>query len=130
MVENNIFISSVRLIFLLIVKAFYLRFTLKFSSLRSKIISVHFFCQSFIFLLIVKAFYLRFTLKLSSLRHMWPSPILAILFSPFGFIGPKTLNHLSFQSLNFEHTWWKVIPETHRAHKIWYLRFYLTHHGY
>ena len=31
-----------------------------------------------------------------------------IRFSPFGFIAPKTLNYLSFQSLDFECTWWKL----------------------
>jgi hypothetical protein len=31
-------------------------------------------------------------LKFSSLMHRWPWPILAILFRPFGFIAPKTLN--------------------------------------
>ena len=29
-------------------------------------------------------------------------PILAILFSPFGFIAPNTLNYLAFYSVDFE----------------------------
>ena len=33
-------------------------------------------------------------LRFSSLRHRWPWMILAILFKPFGFIAPKTLNYL------------------------------------
>ena len=31
-------------------------------------------------------------------------PILAILFRPFCFIAPKTLNYLAFQSFDFELT--------------------------
>jgi hypothetical protein len=30
--------------------------------------------------------------------------MLAILFKPFRFIAPKTLNHLAFQSFDFERT--------------------------
>ena len=30
--------------------------------------------------------------------------ILAILFMPFGFIAPKTLNYFAFQSFDFENT--------------------------
>jgi len=30
--------------------------------------------------------------------------ILATLFSPFGFIAPKTLNYLAFQFFDFERT--------------------------
>jgi hypothetical protein len=30
------------------------------------------------------------------------------LFRPFGFIAPKTLNDLDFQSFDFEHTWWRL----------------------
>ena len=33
------------------------------------------------------------------------SPILAILFRPYGFIAPKALNYLAFQSFDFECTW-------------------------
>jgi len=42
--------------------------------------------------------------------------IFAILFRPFGFIAPKTLNYLAFQSFDFEHHLMKVIPETRRVH--------------
>jgi hypothetical protein len=31
--------------------------------------------------------------------------MLAILLRAFGFIGPKTLNYLAFQSFDFEHTY-------------------------
>jgi hypothetical protein len=31
-------------------------------------------------------------------------PILAILFRPFGFIAPKTLDYLAFQSFDVERT--------------------------
>jgi hypothetical protein len=31
---------------------------------------------------------------------------LAILFRPFGFIAPKPLNYLVFESFDFERTWW------------------------
>jgi hypothetical protein len=31
---------------------------------------------------------------------------LAILFKPFGFIAPKPLNYLVFESFDFERTWW------------------------
>jgi hypothetical protein len=47
---------------------------------------------------------------------MWPYLILVIPFRPFGFIAPKTLKYLAFQSLNFERHLVKVIPETRRAH--------------
>ena len=39
------------------------------------------------------------------------SPILTILFRPFGFIAPKTLNYLAFQSFDFERTWWRLIQK-------------------
>ena len=31
---------------------------------------------------------------------------MAILFRPFGFIAPKPLNYLVFESFDFERTWW------------------------
>ena len=34
--------------------------------------------------------------------------ILAIPFRPFGFIAPKTLNYLAFQSFGFECPWWRL----------------------
>ena len=43
-------------------------------------------------------------LRFSSLSHMWPWPILVIMFRPFGFTAPKNLNYLAFQSLNLERT--------------------------
>ena len=48
------------------------------------------------------------TKVLLPLRHRWPQPILAILVRPFGFIAPKTLNYLAFQSFDFERTWWRL----------------------
>ena len=30
---------------------------------------------------------------------------------PFGFIVPKTLNYLAFQSFNFERTWWRLFQK-------------------
>jgi hypothetical protein len=33
---------------------------------------------------------------------------LAILFRPFGFIAPKTLNYLVLQSFDFERIWWRL----------------------
>ena len=39
--------------------------------------------------------------------------MLAILFKPFGFIAPKTLNYLGFQSFDFERHLMMVIPETY-----------------
>jgi hypothetical protein len=38
---------------------------------------------------------------------------LAILFRVFGFIDPKTLNDLAFQSLDFERHLMKVIMSVH-----------------
>jgi len=37
--------------------------------------------------------------------------ILAILFRPFGFIAPKTLNYWAFQSVDFEYTWWRLLQK-------------------
>jgi hypothetical protein len=44
------------------------------------------------------------------LKAVWrlPQPILDIMFMPFGFIAPKTLNYLAFQSFDFECTWWRL----------------------
>jgi len=42
---------------------------------------------------------------------MWPQPILAILFMPFGFIAPKSLNYLAFQSFDFVSTWWRFFQK-------------------
>jgi hypothetical protein len=44
--------------------------------------------------------------------------MLIILFRPFGFIAPKTLDYLTFQSFDFERHLMKVIPETRHAHYI------------
>jgi hypothetical protein len=41
---------------------------------------------------------------------------MTILFKPFGFIAPKTLNYLVFQSFDFERHLMNVIPEWRRAH--------------
>ena len=62
--------------------------------------------QYFMYLKWVKTF-----LKFSSLMHRWPWPILAILFRPFGFIAPKTLNYLAFQSFDLEITWWRLFQK-------------------
>ena len=35
---------------------------------------------------------------------------------PFGFIAPKAVNYLTFQSFDFERVLMKVIPETRRVH--------------
>jgi len=35
-------------------------------------------------------------LRFSCLRYRWPYPILAIMFRPFGYIAPKTLNYYGF----------------------------------
>ena len=36
---------------------------------------------------------------------------LDILFRNFGFIAPKTLIYLAFQSLDFERTWWRLFQK-------------------
>jgi hypothetical protein len=36
---------------------------------------------------------------------------LAILFIPFGFIAPKTLIYLAFQSFDFGRTWWRLFQK-------------------
>jgi hypothetical protein len=43
--------------------------------------------------------------------HKWPYPTLAIMFKPFSFIAPKTLNDLVFQSFDFENTWWRLFQK-------------------
>jgi hypothetical protein len=39
-----------------------------------------------------------------------------VTLADFGFIAPKPLNYLSFQSLDFERHLMKVISETRRTH--------------
>jgi hypothetical protein len=47
-------------------------------------------------------------LRFSSLWHRWPYSILAMLFRCFGFYcSQELLNCLSFQTLDFERTWWR-----------------------
>jgi hypothetical protein len=43
--------------------------------------------------------------------HRGPWPILAILFRPFGFIAPETLNYLAFQFLDYERTWCRLFQK-------------------
>ena len=50
-------------------------------------------------------------LRFSSLWHRRPLPILAILFRPFDFIFPKSLNYLAFQSSDFERIWWRLFQK-------------------
>ena len=38
-------------------------------------------------------------------------PIVLRSFRPFGFIAPKNLNYLVFQSFDFEHTWWTLFQK-------------------
>jgi hypothetical protein len=59
--------------------------------------------------------------------------ILAILFSPFGLLAPKTYKiiWLSTESVHdegyLECTWWRLFQKrVVRMHLIWYLRFYLV----
>jgi hypothetical protein len=33
------------------------------------------------------------------------------MFKPFGFIAPKSLNDLAFQSFDFENTWWRLFQK-------------------
>jgi len=33
------------------------------------------------------------------------------MFRDFGFIAPKTLNYLAFNSFDFERTWWRLIQK-------------------
>jgi hypothetical protein len=47
--------------------------------------------------------------------------MLAFLFRFFGFIAPKALAYFRFWAYQM-----KIIPETRRAHYIWYLRFYFN----
>ena len=37
--------------------------------------------------------------------------MLAILFRPFGFITPKSLDYLAFQYFDFESTWWSLFQK-------------------
>ena len=37
--------------------------------------------------------------------------IVAIMFNPFGFIAPKTLSYMTFQSFDFELTWWRFFQK-------------------
>ncbi len=37
--------------------------------------------------------------------------ILTILFRPFGFIAPKTLNYLAIQSFDCEGNWWRLLQK-------------------
>jgi len=49
------------------------------------------------------------TLRFSSLRHMWPYPILAFLFKPFGFLPANFfLNNWLSNLSQFERTWWRL----------------------
>jgi hypothetical protein len=69
-----------------------------------------FLCFSFIFVLALLLF--------GHVLHLWYSVfvfgnykisiIICLSFRPFGFIAPKTLNYLSFQSFDFERTWWRL----------------------
>ena len=43
-------------------------------------------------------------LMFSTVMHRWPQSILAILFRPFRFIAPETLNYLTFKYVDFECT--------------------------
>ena len=44
----------------------------------------------------------------NNVRILW---LLAIPFRPFGFIAPKTLNYLAFQSFDFERTRWRLFQK-------------------
>jgi hypothetical protein len=62
-------------------------------------------------------------LRFYSLWQKWPT--LGIFLGAFGLLAPKILfNLLAFQSFDFEPTRRRFIPETHRTHSIWCLRFY------
>jgi hypothetical protein len=50
----------------------------------------------------------------------------ATLFRSFGFIAPKTLHYVTFQSFYFERHLMKDIPETCRPQSIWYV--FITKH--
>ena len=39
------------------------------------------------------------------------SDLMFTLFRSFGFITPKTLNYLAFQSFDFELTWWRLLQK-------------------
>ena len=44
-------------------------------------------------------------------RVLLPQAILAVLFRLFGFIAPKALNCLAFQSFDIEPTWWRLFQK-------------------
>jgi hypothetical protein len=48
------------------------------------------------------------------------------MFRFVGFIVPKTLDYLVFQSLDYEHTWWRLFQKR-VVRTIWYVRFYYYH---
>ena len=50
-------------------------------------------------------------LRFSPLRNKWPYTILSILFRPFGFIAPKTLNYLAFQYVDIEFCLWRLFQK-------------------
>ena len=62
------------------------------------------------------------TYQISSLRHIRYSPILDILFRPFGFLPPNTFKLFGVTILQFLAYLMKVIPKRRRAYYIWYLR--------
>ena len=70
-------------------------------------------CFSFIFVLAL--------LLVGHVLHLWFSVFvfgnykisitICLSFRPFGFIAPKTLNYLAFQSFDFERTWWRLFQK-------------------
>jgi hypothetical protein len=48
----------------------------------------------------------RLQLRLSSLGWFWLSFV-----RPFGFIAPKTLNYLVFQSFDYKRIWWRLFQK-------------------
>ena len=81
------------LLFVLLSFFFLLLFVLRFT------VSDYF---SGIFKLFLNFIYLTtgFHLIISKTKVLLPQPILDIMFMPFGFIAPKTLNYLAFQSVD------------------------------
>ena len=53
--------------------------------------------------------------------------MMAILFKLFGFIAFQNFKLFGFPIFPFWAYLMVVIPETRRAHEIWYLRFYLIY---
>jgi len=49
-------------------------------------------------------FAIKYIIALTIWERSHVKHILTNLFRPFGFIAPKTLNYLAFQSLDFERT--------------------------